>query len=65
MIVSKLSYIFTNKKTFYSNQMKPIQYLLFYNNFVIENTEINKIRKNYFIDTNWIIFLYYTTVINV
>lgn len=32
--------------------MKQIQYLLFYNIFVIENTEINKISKNDFIDTN-------------
>lgn len=32
--------------------MKRIQYLLFYNIFVIENTEINKISKNDFIDTN-------------
>lgn len=32
--------------------MKQIQYLLFYNIFVIENTEINKISKNDFIDRN-------------
>lgn len=32
--------------------MKRIHYLLFYNIFVIENTEINKISKNDFIDTN-------------
>lgn len=32
--------------------MKRIKFLLFYNNFVIENTEINKISKNDFTDTN-------------
>lgn len=40
--------------------MKRIQYLLFYNMFVIENTEINKISKNDFIDTNWKISIYYS-----